>query len=176
MEKEIDTDIVVRDPRVYEIGYLLLPNMTQDEVDGVVSAIQDQLGNMSVEHISHSAPQLIDLAYTMMKVIENKNTFFDTAYFGWLKFAVEPHVIEDIESMIANREDILRSFVIKTVREDTMVDAQPMPVASSDEINTPESHKIIPEEPQSSEAENQEVNEAELEDKIEEITDESNES
>lgn len=129
MEEEIiDTDIdtELREPRVYEIGYLMLPSLGADGVADAVNEIKAKLTKLGAEHISEGEAQHIDLAYEMVKIINNQNTFLNTAYFGWLKFAINPEAIAGINKMLDNRSEILRYLLNKTTREDTMVNAKPM--------------------------------------------------
>lgn len=129
MEEEIidmDIDTELREPRVYEIGYLMLPSLGADGVADAVNEIKAKLTAMGAEHISEGEAQHIDLAYEMVKIINNQNTFLNTAYFGWLKFAINPEAIAGINKMLDNRPEVLRFLLNKTTREDTMVNAKPM--------------------------------------------------
>lgn len=129
MEEEIiDTDIdtEVREPRIYEIGYLMLPSLGADGVADAVNEIKARLTAMGAEHISEGEAQHIDLAYEMLKIINNQNTFLNTAYFGWMKFAINPEAIAGINKFLDNRPEILRFLLNKTTREDTMINAKPM--------------------------------------------------
>jgi len=129
MEEEIiDTkeSIELREPRVYEIGYLVLPALGAQGVADAVDEIKAKLSTMGAEHISEGEAQHIDLAYEMMKIINNQNTFLTTAYFGWIKFAINPEAIAGINKMLDNRPEILRYLLSKTTREDTMLNAKPM--------------------------------------------------
>lgn len=167
----------MREPRVYEVGYLMLPNKTQDDAINTLSEIKAKIAELGAEHISEGEPQLIDLAYTMMKVLENKNAFYDTAYFGWIKFALNPELIAEIEALFERRQDILRHLVTKTVREDTMINAKPLASASQHEMATPDSHKLTMDESDDTDEESdEEVDEAELDDKLDEMTSEEDEA
>jgi ribosomal protein S6 len=127
-EEIIDTemDIELRDPRVYEIGYLLLPSLGAEGVADAVGEIKAKLTTLGAEHISEGEAQHIDLAYEMVKIINNQNTFLDTGYFGWLKFSINPEAIAGINKMLDNRPEVLRFLLNKTKREDTMMNAKPM--------------------------------------------------
>ena len=132
-------DIELRNARVYEIGYLFLPALGTDGVAEAVGEIKSKLAEMGAEHISEGEAQHIDLAYEMIKVIDNQNHFLNTGYFGWLKFSINPEAIADITDMLDASPSMLRYLLSKTSREDTMMNAKPM---ASAEVVTPDSYKI----------------------------------
>lgn len=129
MEEEIldgEEGTELREPRVYEIGYLMLPSLGAEGVTSAIDEIKAKLTTMGAEHISEGEAQHIDLAYEMVKIINNQNTFLTTGYFGWIKFAINPEAIAGINKMLDNRPEMLRFLLNKTTREDTMVNAKPM--------------------------------------------------
>lgn len=131
MEEEIfdgeeGTETELREPRVYEIGYLLLPSLGADGAVDAIADLKTKLTAMGAEHISEGEVQHIDLAYEMVKIINNQNTFLNTAYFGWVKFAINPESIAALTKTLDNHPDMLRYLLIKTTREDTMVNAKPI--------------------------------------------------
>jgi ribosomal protein S6 len=113
-------EIESRDPRVYELGYLVLPTVGDAKIADVVSTLKKTISHHSGEQISEGAAELIDLAYDMSKVIENKRHTFQTAYFGWVKFEVAPDKLESIKAMLDSNGDLLRYLLIGTIKEDTM--------------------------------------------------------
>src|SRR5690606_25614016 len=63
------------------------------------------------------------------------------AYFGWIKFDITPDVIVALTEEIEALETIIRSLMIKTVRENTLTSDQPFKLArsnNSDEEETDE--------------------------------------
>lgn len=106
--------------KIYELGYHVLPNLSEDEVAKVVSGIKDTLSKMEASVISEQFPQMMTLAYELTKEIENKNRKFNTAYFGWIKFEVETSNIESFKTEMDKNLNILRFIIIKTVRESTL--------------------------------------------------------
>lgn len=117
------------EPRVYELGYLLMPSVDEgnlgNERDALVALITKFKGIV----ISEGQPQLIDLAYDMSKMINNKKHNYSQAYFGWIKFDVTPNVIEALTSEVEDLENIIRSLMSKTVRENTLTSDQPFKLA-----------------------------------------------
>ncbi len=119
------------EPRVYELGYLVLPTVNEgslsEERDALVALITKYEGIV----VSEGEPQLIDLAYDMSKIINNKKHTYSQAYFGWIKFDVAPESIEDFTADVDAVESLLRTLIIKTERENTLTSDQPFKVARS---------------------------------------------
>ena len=117
------------EPRVYEIGYLLAPTVDEgnlgNERDALVALITKSKGIV----ISEGQPQLIDLAYEMEKTLNNKRQTYQQAYFGWIKFDITPNLIDALADEIEAIETVIRSIMVKTVRENTLTSDQPFKLA-----------------------------------------------
>jgi ribosomal protein S6 len=109
-----------KDGRIYELAYLFVPTMTDESVAAAFGNLKALLENHGASFISEEMPKLTELAYQMSRIIENKKTWFDTAYFGWIKFEMDPSEVAAIEETLARNEEIIRFMTIKTVRESTM--------------------------------------------------------
>lgn len=117
------------EPRVYELGYLLMPSVNEgnlaDERDALVALITKFKGIV----VSEGQPQLVDLAYEMSKMINNKKHTYSQAYFGWIKFDITPDVIDALTLEVEDGESIIRSIMVKTVRDNTLTSDQPFKLA-----------------------------------------------
>ncbi len=111
----------LKDSKVYEIGYLLISSIPPEKVGEEVAFIKSLLekGNASV--IAEGAPELQKLAYEMRKKIGAVYHKYQEAYFGWLKFELEPSKIEAIKNALDARESVLRELIITTVKENTFL-------------------------------------------------------
>lgn len=105
--------------KVYEIGYLLVSSVPPEKVEGIVASMKDVLSKKEAEIISEEAPELISLAYTMIKKIGTANHRFDQGYFGWIKFQASGKDVEEIKKTFEMHPDMLRLLLITTVRENT---------------------------------------------------------
>jgi ribosomal protein S6 len=103
--------------RVYEVSYLLLPFITEDDISKEALRIKELVSVSGGAVFSEELPKLMKLAYTMSKVIANKNTKFDNAYFGWMKFEGEPETIAKLKKAFENNENVLRFLVLKTTKD-----------------------------------------------------------
>ncbi|MCA9352460.1 hypothetical protein KC866_03690, partial [Patescibacteria group bacterium] len=74
-------------------------------------------------------PQLIDLAYDMSTMINNKKHTYSQAYFGWIKFDITPDLVETLTEKVEGLESIIRMIMIKTERENTLTSDQPFKLA-----------------------------------------------
>ena len=113
-------EVEVKDARIYEFGYVLVPTIDLDALAGEVSRLKKVIESKGGVFISEEAPHLIGLAYEMSRIVSNKKTWFDQGYFGWMKFEIDPAHAEEIDATFRLDEKIVRYLVIKTVRENTM--------------------------------------------------------
>lgn len=106
--------------KVYELGYHILPTVSEGNLSKEVEAIKSKITDLGGEFISEAAPQNTALAYEIVKEISNKNHKFNNAYFGWIKFEVEAEKIESLKEEMEKNLNVLRFIIIKTVRENTL--------------------------------------------------------
>ena len=109
------------EPRVYELGYHLVPTLSEEQIPGASGAVRGMIERISKDIIAEELPVFIDLAYTIVKTIEHKNKRFDESYFGWIKFEASPEGIATLEEELKKDENVLRYLVVKTIRENTFI-------------------------------------------------------
>ncbi|MDH5442287.1 MAG: 30S ribosomal protein S6 [Candidatus Nomurabacteria bacterium] len=117
-----NSEAIVEDismPRVYELGYNLLPTVPEADVLAEVKKIKDKITELKGIEIDGEEPLLIDLAYDMIKIIDNKRIRFSQAYFGWIKFDLSPEMMTELKKWLDENSNILRHLLIITVRENT---------------------------------------------------------
>ncbi len=106
--------------RVYELGYHMVPTLTEEELQKEVDSLRSAISELKGNFLSEGQAALIELAYTMVIGEGGKNTKYNTAYFGWIKFDLEPEQLAHLQDeVIADNKSILRHLLIKTVAEDT---------------------------------------------------------
>jgi ribosomal protein S6 len=108
------------DRLVYEIGYHLVPTLSEEDVALRVGDIQKLVSGHDGGIVAEEFPQMMDLAYTMRKMIAGRWEKYDQAYFGWIKFDTTPHEALAIEEEIRAFDFVLRHILVKTVRESTI--------------------------------------------------------
>ena len=109
---------------VYELSYLLLPSLALEQVPGLAASLKDQLTSLGGSIISDENPVLIDLAYSMTKVVQTVRHKATTGYFGWIKFEMETDGMAAVKKALDANDNILRYLIIKTVRENTLLNGK----------------------------------------------------
>ncbi|ETB63920.1 TPA: hypothetical protein DIC38_01690 [Candidatus Nomurabacteria bacterium] len=112
-EKDVKTSI-------YEIGYLMVPSIAEENLGGEVTSFKDSLSSYGAVFISDEYPKLIELAYEMTRSVNNKKQKFSYGYFGWVKFECSTNGAQEIKEALDKNEKIIRYLLVKTVRENTM--------------------------------------------------------
>ncbi len=121
MEENIkNTTAQESDARVYEVSYLLTPAVEEGEIATEYGNLKAVITSLGGEAIADEMPRKIELAYTFEKVIQNIKHKFDTAYFGWFKFAMDAEKVNDLKKKLDLDTKIIRHLIIKTVRENTV--------------------------------------------------------
>ncbi len=111
--------------RIYELGFHIVSSIPEEKLPAEVTAIKDVLGENGVAIIAEDFPKLKHLSYTMTKIIGPKHLRFDTAYFGWVKFEMNPEAIGKVKTALERNDNLLRFIIIKTVRESTLAVVKP---------------------------------------------------
>jgi ribosomal protein S6 len=105
---------------VYEVGYLMLPTIAEENLGEEVTIFKDMFIENGAVFISDEYPKLIELAYEMARSINNKKQKFSYGYFGWVKFECTTAAAKIIKDILDKNEKLVRYLMIKTVRESTM--------------------------------------------------------
>lgn len=107
--------------RVYELGYHLVPALREEELPAEVSSLRSRIEALGGVFIADEFPRSIPLAYTMFRSSGGRRERFNTAYFGWVKFEMDPSSAEKLAKELRGEKKLVRFIVIKTVRENTMI-------------------------------------------------------
>ncbi len=118
MEEMTQTE--VSDNGVYEVGFILVPDITEEKLPEAFGNVKNAIVEMGAVAISEEFPKLMTLAYTMERTINNKIERFKEGYFGWIKFELPSEKVEGLEALLRLRTDLIRHLLIKTVRENTI--------------------------------------------------------
>jgi len=123
--EENTQEIEANEPRVYELGYLLVPGVGEENVAAEATALKDTILSFGALPISEEYPRLIELAYEMETTINNKKEYFNNGYFGWFKFELDPEKVSALHDKLALSNKLIRFLLIKTVRASTMASKRP---------------------------------------------------
>ena len=102
----------------YELAFHVLPTVAEGEVATVFQRLRDSITNSGGEITTDEAPVRFDLAYEIVKYLEGRNRKFDSAYFGWIRFKVEPAAIEAIKDEVEGVKELLRHLLIKLTKSE----------------------------------------------------------
>lgn len=106
--------------RVYELGYLLVPTITEDNLSVNYGNLKELVSSFGGVVISDEMPRMIQLAYSMVKVVANVRNKFHSAYFGWVKFTMDSDKVVEMKKKLDLDPNIIRFLIIKTVKENTI--------------------------------------------------------
>lgn len=113
------------DTVVYEIGFHMLSSLTEEELETAIDNLRKTITNHGGSFVSEGNTELIDLAYTMDINEGGKHTKYDKAYFGWIKFEMEPAKMVEMKAEVLDLDkNLLRYLLIKTVKEETRAQMQ----------------------------------------------------
>ncbi len=110
---------------VYEVGYIMIPSIAEENLGGEVIALKDALTEQGVVFVSDEYPKMTELAHEMSRSINNKKQKFSYGYFGWVKFECNTLQARVIKDFLDKNEKLVRYLFIKTVRESTMSSKRP---------------------------------------------------
>ncbi len=108
------------DGKVYELGYLLVPTIKEEEAPAVYSSLKDLVVSFKGNVIADEMPKMMPIAYPMTKVVANVRSKFTTAYFGWIKFAMSGSDVVELKKKLDFDPNVIRFLIIKTVKENTI--------------------------------------------------------
>lgn len=136
--KEINIDAMGKDRGVYEVGFHIVPIVAEVDLGVRVTAIRDVIEAAGGSMIADEFPRHMELAYPMLKVAENKRALHHSAYFGWMKFEIEPSGAKAVQEKLKADDLILRFIMVKTVRENTMVPKKVLQQKRGEEVRSEE--------------------------------------
>ena len=108
--------------RVYEVAYLLNPNIGEEKIGEEINRIKSALERRGAFIISDEFPRFRQLAYEMVKPLGGHNEKYTSAYFGWVKFEIGAEAAIAVKTDFDQDPQIIRFLITKTERE-----SQPAP-------------------------------------------------
>ena len=115
-----DINEITIDSRVYEISFIFDNKLDEGTALDKANAIKQSIATLGGSFISEEAPYVRELAYEMIRVVNNVNVRFNEGYFGWIKFELDGSKVKDLEKGLKLDEEVVRYLVVSTVRENTV--------------------------------------------------------
>lgn len=109
------------EPRIYEIGYLLSPAIRDEDLTTRENELKESLTKLGATIVSEGAPEFIDLAYEMSRIIENKRVRFNQGYFGWFKIEIDPSKMAEAKEILDKNTLLIRYLLIGATKENTVI-------------------------------------------------------
>lgn len=109
-----------KDLTIYEVGYLLVPELSEGDVSVETGNLKDVIASLGGLMVSDGYPKQIELAYPMRKSVANVWHTYTKGYFGWLKFEMTSDQTAALKEKLDQNKKVIRFLLIKTSREDTM--------------------------------------------------------
>jgi ribosomal protein S6 len=141
--------------RLYELGFHLIPSIADDKLEQETSALRQLIEQYAGEITEEHAPTHMQLAYAMEHRTQHGRATYETAYFGWIKFEMQPERVEEMQEELRENTSILRFIVVKTVpgagstNEDEAREAEAEEDEQSAEAPAPEATTAAPADTQS---------------------------
>jgi small subunit ribosomal protein S6 len=109
----------MQEQKMYEIGYLLSPLVPEEKLDEEISALRKLIEDRKGFIMNEGRLKSRKLAYPINK--------FETAYFGWMKFLVNPEDVSKVKSSFKNPpsaqggggDKIIRFLITQIIAEKT---------------------------------------------------------
>jgi ribosomal protein S6 len=115
-----DINEITVDSRIYEISFIFDNKLDESAALEKSNAIKQSIATLGGSFISEEAPYMRELAYEMVRVVNNINVRFNVGYFGWIKFELDGSKVKELEKPLKLDEQVVRYLVVKTVRENTV--------------------------------------------------------
>ena len=109
---------------VYELGFLILPSIPEENVSNVVDLIKKVIDKEGGKELDGEAPFKHPLSYSMSKTIGASRYVLSDAYLGWIKFEVEREKVNAIKDGVEKIAEVLRFLLIKAPRKTTFTFAK----------------------------------------------------
>ena len=111
-------NIIPTDDRAdYELDYLLSPFVPAETVEKTMAEIFTRIfGAFGATVITEQAPKMRTLSYPIIKAVNNKNTSFRDAYFGWLKFKATGEAAVKIKEALDKEDGLVRFLIIHALK------------------------------------------------------------
>lgn len=109
-------DDVGSDPRVYELGFHLDPELPTEEVKKAYQAIRTSIEGQGAI-VAEAEPEKIPLAYTISRQEVSGRRDFDSAYFSWIVYEATAENHAHVVSAAGAAKQIIRFIDLVTTKD-----------------------------------------------------------
>ncbi|HET9641310.1 MAG TPA: 30S ribosomal protein S6 [Candidatus Paceibacterota bacterium] len=115
-EMRADDLDIGNDPRVYELGFHLDPELPSEEVKKAYQAVRDAVAEAG-QIVAEGEPEKIQLAYTISRQEVSGRRDFDSAFFSWIVYETTPEKHAAVLSAASENKHIVRFIDVVTTKE-----------------------------------------------------------
>jgi ribosomal protein S6 len=121
------------DAAQYELAFHVLPTVAEGEVADVFTSLKTIIEKAGGTITLEEAPARFELAYEIIKLLEGRNRKFTSAYFGWVRFTLEPAQLEEVTEEVEGVNQLLRHLLIRLTKAE-----EANPFMFHEALDTPE--------------------------------------
>jgi len=114
--QEFELEEMGSEPRVYELGFHLDPELPVEEVKRVYKTIRGSIEEKSVL-VAEGEPEKIQLAYTISRQEVAGRRDFDSAYFAWIVYEMTPDIHAELLKMVGANTHVIRFIDLLTTKD-----------------------------------------------------------
>lgn len=123
MAKKLEDEVIIDgtedvgdEPRVYELGFHLDPELPTEEVKKSYQAVRETITEKGTV-VAEGEPEKIQLAYTISRQEVAGRRDFDSAYFSWIAYEATPTNHADILTAAGANPHLIRFIDLLTTKD-----------------------------------------------------------
>lgn len=116
MQADDALESIGSEPRVYELGFHLDPELPVEEVKKAYQTMRDGISEKG-EVVAEGEPERIQLAYTISRQEVAGRRDFDSAYFCWIAYEATPENHDSIIAAASTEKRIIRFIDLLTTKD-----------------------------------------------------------
>lgn len=109
-----------QETQVYEVAFHIDANLSDTEVKKTFDGVKEAITSNGGTPFAESAPERMDLAYTISHIAEGSRRDHVSAHFAWVAYEGAPENQEAIAEELKGNAAIIRYMVIKTTKEEAL--------------------------------------------------------
>ncbi len=118
MEQDVDMELEGdhAEPRVYELGFHLDPELPQEEAKKAYQSLRDLISSKGTV-IAEGEIEKIPLAYTISRMETTGRRDFNSAYFGWISYETTGEGHQELLETVTGDTRVIRFLDLRSSRE-----------------------------------------------------------
>lgn len=116
VEMEAGAEEIGSEPRVYELGFHLDPELPTEEVKKAYKEIRTAIEGLGTI-VAEGEPEKIPLAYTISRQDTSGRRDFDSAFFSWIAYETTPSNHSEILTSVGVNKRVIRFIDLLTTKD-----------------------------------------------------------